>query len=275
MATKQFASLLCRFSSKIRVRPQSYYLLTLQTNRSLFSKSGEKTFSKLLQQKLMITPAIQCRNMFIRVQDTPNPQSLKFIPGCEVIENGTVDLPSASHAYRSPLARQLFRIDGVKAVFYGKDFITITKNDDSVSWVLLKPEIYATIMDFFSANLPVLSDDQPADDTAPSDDDDEVVLLIKELLDCKIRPTVQEDGGDIIYKEFDHDTGVLYLKLQGSCSNCPSSSVTLKAGIENMMQFYIPEVTRVEEVTDELDEINLKEFEKLEEKINSNDKSEK
>ena len=124
-------------------------------------------------------------------------------------------------------------------------------------------------MDFFASNVPILSDDQPADDTAPSEDDDEVVLLIKELLDCKIRPTVQEDGGDILYKGFNHETGVLQLKLQGSCSNCPSSSVTLKSGVENMMQFYVPEVTRIEEVTDELDELGQLEFDKLEGKLNS------
>ena len=132
----------------------------------------------------------------------------------------------------------------------------------------MKPDIYATIMDFFASNTPILSDEQPADDTAPCDDDDEVVLLIKELLDCKIRPTVQEDGGDILYKNFDPETGVLQLKLQGSCSNCPSSSVTLKSGVENMMQFYVPEVTRVEEVTDELDDLGHQEFDKLEEKLN-------
>lgn len=274
MATRQVASRLFRFTSKLKSRPPTYILLTSQTKRSIYyNKPKDNIFSKkLLDTNISLSSTIQHRNMFICVQDTPNPNSLKFIPGCDVLESGTIDLPSASHAYRSPLARQLFRINGVRAVFYGKDFITITKGDDDISWVLLKPEIYATIMDFFSSNLPVLSDDQPADDTAPSEDDDEVVLLIKELLDCKIRPTVQEDGGDIIYKEFDHETGVLKLKLQGSCSNCPSSSITLKSGIENMMQFYIPEVTLIEEVKDEVDDINLKEFEKLENKLNGNEK---
>lgn len=209
------------------------------------------------------------RNMFIRTQDTPNPKSLKFLPGVEVLESGTVDFPSASHGYRSPLARQLFRINGVKAIFYGRDFITVTKiDDDELSWALLKPDIFAVIMDFFSSNLPILTDDQPAEDTMVNDDDDEVVALIKELLDSRIRPTVQEDGGDILYKGFDPETGIVKLKLQGSCSDCPSSSVTLKNGVQNMMQFYIPEVTGVEEVTDELDELNEKEFQKLEAKIN-------
>ena len=208
------------------------------------------------------------RTMFIRVQDTPNPNSLKFIPGCEVLENGTVDFPTPSHGHRSPLARQLFHIKGVRSVFFGKDFITISKSDDDdVSWVLLKPDIYAVIMDFFSSNLPILRDDEPAQDTVATENDSEIVLLIKELLDTRIRPTVQEDGGDIIFKGFDNETGVVKLKLQGSCSSCPSSSVTLKNGVQNMMQFYIPEVTRVEEVEDELDQISNTEFKKLEEKL--------
>lgn len=208
------------------------------------------------------------RHMFIRTQDTPNPNSLKFIPGVEVLENGTVNLPSASHGYRSPLARQLFRINGVKAIFYGRDFITVTKTDDGeLSWALLKPDIFAVIMDFFASNLPILTDEQPSEDTVINDDDDEVVALIKELLDSRIRPTVQEDGGDILYEGFDTETGIVKLKLQGSCTNCPSSSITLKSGVQNMMQFYIPEVTGIEEVTDELDELSDKEFQKLEEKL--------
>jgi len=248
-------------------------MLTAQVNkRSLcyYNKNRLDISCKLLNPKSQTLFQIHHRNMFIQVQVTPNPNSLKFIPGCVVLESGTMDFPSSSHGHRSPLARLLFRIHGVKAIFYGKDFITITKSDDDeLTWVLLKPDIYATIMDFFSSNLPIVTDEQPPDDTAPSDDDDEVVLLIKELLDCKIRPTVQEDGGDIIYKGFDHETGVLQLKLQGSCTNCPSSSITLKSGVENMMQFYVPEVTRIEEVTDELDEIGLKEFEKFEESLKS------
>jgi len=252
-------------------------LLNASNSRKFYSMNvtTQKTIP-LLKLNVPGVPHIQQRNMFIRTQETPNPNSLKFIPGCEVLESGTMDFPSASHGYRSPLARLLFRINGVKAVFFGKDFITITRTEDEEStWVLLKPDIYATIMDFFASNVPILSDDQPADDTAPCDDDDDVVLLIKELLDCKIRPTVQEDGGDILYKGFDHETGVLQLKLQGSCSNCPSSSVTLRNGVENMMQFYVPEVTRIEEVTDELDELGMQEFEKLEASLKSKESNDK
>ena len=227
----------------------------------------------LLKRKVTVTSYNFHRNMFIRVQDTPNPNSLKFMPGVEVLESGTADFPTPSHGYRSPLARQLFRIHGVRGVFYGKDFITVTKSDDQdLTWPLLKPDIFAVIMDFFASNIPILTDEEPSSDTAPSDEDDEVVALIKELLDTRIRPTVQEDGGDIIFKGFDPDTGIVKLKLQGSCSDCPSSSITLKSGVQNMMQFYIPEVTSVEEVTDELDEISNQELQKLEEKLDAKNK---
>jgi len=237
-------------------------------SRSMFTCQKPNT---LTWRKFNIPIINISRNMFIRVQDTPNPKSLKFIPGVEVLESGTVDLPSASHGYRSPLARQLFRINGVKAVFYGRDFITVTKiDDDELTWTLLKPDIFAVIMDFFASNLPILSEDQPSEDTVIHDDDDEVVALIKELLDSRIRPTVQEDGGDIIFKGFNSETGVVQLKLQGSCTDCPSSSVTLRSGVQNMMQFYIPEVTGIEEVTDELDELGELEFQKLEEKLKNN-----
>lgn len=207
------------------------------------------------------------RNMFIQVQDTPNPNSRKFIPGVQVLESGTVDFPLPSHGHRSPLARQLFRLDGIASVFYGRDFITITRSDEDVRWALIQPDIFAVIMDFFASNLPILTDNQQPDDTAPCDDDDDTVALIKELLDSRIRPTVQEDGGDIMYKGFDVDTGIVKLRLQGSCSNCPSSSVTLKHGVLNMMQFYVPEVTGIEEVEDVIDEIAKVELKKLEEKL--------
>ena len=146
------------------------------------------------------------RTMFIRVQDTPNPQSLKFLPGRKVLEEGgTLDFPGPSSAYCSPLAKLLFQIEGVRSVFFGPDFITITKIDDeSIEWKVVKPEIYATIMDFFHSGLPVVNDDaKPSTDTEINEDDSDTVAMIKELLDTRIRPTVQEDGGDVIYMGFD------------------------------------------------------------------------
>lgn len=209
--------------------------------------------------------------MFIQTFDTPNPNSLKFVPGEKVTDGFTVDFPDWTHGHKSPLAKSLFGIQGVKSVFYGPDFITVTRADEDAEWRVLKPEIYATIMDSFQAGLPILTDDQPSPDTVIEDDDDDIVAMVKELLDTRIRPTVMEDGGDIIYKGFDHDTGTVQLKLQGSCSNCPSSTVTLKSGIENMMKFYIPEVKKVEEVKDELDKVSEEQFEKLEKLIRTKD----
>jgi len=136
--------------------------------------------------------------------------------------------------------------------FFAKDSITVSKADDDNDWTVMKPEIFAVIMDFFAAGLPVLTDQQPAGDTEILEDDDETVALIKELLDTRIRPTVQEDGGDIIYQGF--EDGIVKLKMQGSCSSCPSSVVTLKHGVQNMLQFYIPEVMGVEQVVDEVEE---------------------
>ncbi|XP_072915041.1 NFU1 iron-sulfur cluster scaffold homolog, mitochondrial-like isoform X1 [Hemitrygon akajei] len=209
------------------------------------------------QNFLLSSPSsfVPSRSMFIQTQDTPNPNSLKFIPGCPVLETGTMDFSAPRSASCSPLARQLFRIDGVKGVFFGPDFITITKTGDDVQWKLLKPDVYATIMDFFASGLPVVTSEDLPSDTAPSEEDDEVVAIIKELLDTRIRPTVQEDGGDVIYKGFEN--GIVKLMLQGSCTSCPSSIITLKSGIENMLQFYVPEVEGVEQVVDEENENGL------------------
>lgn len=254
---------------------------------SLGVKLPQRTFLNVTvlnpQQKKLVTrtrscllkPAIatnwqfyQKRNMFIQTFDTPNPNSLKFVPGVDVLgdDRGSVDFPDWTHAHKSPLAKRLFGVDGVKAVFFGPNFITITRRDEEVEWKILKAEIYATIMDFFnSSNLPVMNESSEVyEDTQLDDDDDEIVCMIKELLDTRIRPTVMQDGGDIMYRGFDHDTGVVQLQLQGSCSNCPSSSVTLKNGIENMLKFYIPEIVSVEEVLDEAGQVQKEEFEKLE-----------
>ncbi|NP_001164062.1 NFU1 iron-sulfur cluster scaffold homolog, mitochondrial isoform X3 [Mus musculus] len=198
------------------------------------------------------------RFMFIQTQDTPNPNSLKFIPGKPVLETRTMDFPTPAAAFRSPLARQLFRIEGVKSVFFGPDFITVTKENEELDWNLLKPDIYATIMDFFASGLPLVTEETPPPpgEAGSSEEDDEVVAMIKELLDTRIRPTVQEDGGDVIYRGF--EDGIVRLKLQGSCTSCPSSIITLKSGIQNMLQFYIPEVEGVEQVMDD-DESDEKE----------------
>uniref|UniRef100_A0A8C4U9S7 NFU1 iron-sulfur cluster scaffold homolog, mitochondrial n=1 Tax=Falco tinnunculus TaxID=100819 RepID=A0A8C4U9S7_FALTI len=215
-----------------------------------------QSFHRLLQKKQFLPSTAwhnAVRSMFIQTQDTPNPNSLKFIPGKEVLESRTMEFSTPAAAFCSPLARQLFKIEGVKSIFFGPDFITITKESEDLDWNLLKPDIYATIMDFFASGLPVVTDEAPRTDTGASEEDDEVVLMIKELLDTRIRPTVQEDGGDVIYKGF--EDGIVQLKLQGSCTSCPSSIITLKSGIQNMLQFYIPEVEGVEQVVDDDDDV--------------------
>lgn len=215
------------------------------------------------------------RSMFIQTQDTPNPNSLKFLPGVDVLGPGkTKDFPNGTEAFCSPLGKLLFRIEGVKAVFFGPDFITVTKVDEDMDWKVLKPEIFATIMDFFASGLPIINESaQKPSDTEIAEDDDETVQMIKELLDTRIRPTVQEDGGDILFISF--QDGIVKLKMQGSCSSCPSSVVTLKNGVQNMLQFYIPEVVAVEEVTDDLEIMTKFEFQKLERKLQEKEEKKK
>ncbi|XP_073995910.1 NFU1 iron-sulfur cluster scaffold homolog, mitochondrial-like [Rhodnius prolixus] len=248
-------------------------ILCIKAPSRLFSNHGKPAISKRIIDKRLFGKrqlpnqlVIGTRNMFIQTQDTPNPNSLKFLPGVKVLdERQTMDFPSSSDAFCSPLAKLLFRVEGVKSVFFGPDFITVTKVDEEMDWKLIKPEIFATIMDFFSSGLPVLNDVKPNADTEINEDDDETVRMIKELLDTRIRPTVQEDGGDVVFMGF--SDGIVKLKLQGSCTNCPSSVVTLKKGIQNMMQFYIPEVMAVQEVEDEMTIMTKYEFEKMERKL--------
>lgn len=206
------------------------------------------------------------RTMFIQTQETPNPDSLKFLPGKDVLGKGTtMDFPSITAAQSSPLAKLLFRVEGVKSVFYGADFITITKAEDA-EWAILKAELFAVIMDFFASGLPILSKSaQTNSDTQIEEGDDEIVVMIKELLDTRIRPTVQEDGGDILFMGY--EDGIVKLKMQGSCSSCPSSIVTLKNGVQNMLQFYIPEVVSVEQVSEPSDHVAEKVFDEMEKKI--------
>ena len=146
---------------------------------------------------------------------------------------------------------------GVVSVFFGADFVTVRKSD-AADWALLKPEVFAAIMDFYASGEPVVLEGEALerDDTAVKEGDSELVAMIKELLETRIRPAVAEDGGDIIFKAFDEESGVVKVKLMGSCSGCPSSSITLKSGIENMLKHYVTEVTSVEEVTDELDAVS-------------------
>ncbi|MSP29272.1 MAG: NifU family protein [Acetobacteraceae bacterium] len=184
--------------------------------------------------------------MFIETEGTPNPATLKFLPGREVMAAGTADFAAASSTGRSPLARTLFDLPGVARVFFGGDFVTITKGEE-IGWQALKPQILGVLMEHFVAGLPVLegaADDELDEDVDPADA--EVVEQIKELLDTRVRPAVAGDGGDIVFRGF--RDGIVRLHMQGSCSGCPSSSATLKHGIENMLRHYVPEVQSVEQV---------------------------
>jgi Fe-S cluster biogenesis protein NfuA len=184
--------------------------------------------------------------MFIQTEQTPNPATLKFLPGSAVLASGTANFPDREAAERSPLAARLFEVDGVTGVFFGTDFITVAKSDDK-DWYLLKPSILGVIMEHFTAGRPVLTDEaEAAAEAAPAGEDDELVAQIKELLDTRVRPAVAQDGGDIVFHGFDR--GVVYLHMQGACSGCPSSTMTLKSGIENLLRHYIPEVVEVRPV---------------------------
>lgn len=185
--------------------------------------------------------------MFIQTESTPNPATLKFLPGLTVLEMGTADFPSSEAASGSPLAQRLFSVDGVTGVFFGNDFVTVTKNDDT-DWDHLKPSILGAIMEHFQSGQPVMSDGavQAGGHADHDGEDGEIVTQIKELLDSRVRPAVAQDGGDITFHGFDR--GVVYLHMQGACAGCPSSTLTLKMGIENLLRHYIPEVTEVRPV---------------------------
>ncbi|MEM9551284.1 MAG: NifU family protein [Pseudomonadota bacterium] len=185
--------------------------------------------------------------MFIQTESTPNPATLKFLPGQTVLEMGTADFPSADAAGKSPLARRIFAVDGVTGVFFGNDFVTVTKAD-ATEWDHIKPAILGAVMEHFQSGDAIMDGDHsPASGHAEhSGEDSEVVSQIKELLDSRVRPAVAQDGGDITFHGFDR--GVVYLHMQGACAGCPSSTLTLKMGIENLLRHYIPEVTEVRPV---------------------------
>lgn len=242
-------------------------------SQQTLSSRGSSALFSVTQQPLAAASGVynQQRSMFIQTHPTPNPSSLMFAPGQQVMESGTHEFNSAREAMVSPLAKKLFGIDGVTAVFLGSDFITVTKSD-SYTWAVLKPDIFAAIMDHYASGEPLFTDAATLahSDTAIQPDDSEVVQMIKELLETRIRPAVQEDGGDIVYRGFEPDTGTVILKMMGACSGCPSSAVTLKSGIENMLMHYIPEVKQViEDDPDEAEQENHKEFKKLEDALSN------
>jgi Fe-S cluster biogenesis protein NfuA len=183
--------------------------------------------------------------MFIQTEQTPNPATLKFLPGRQVMARGVADFTEPADAGSSPLARRLFEVDGVTGVFFGTDFITVTKAAGQ-DWYVLKPAVLGAIMEHYLSGDPVLAPEAAEQDEGALDEDDEIVKQIRELIETRVRPAVAQDGGDIIFCGFER--GVVYLHMRGSCSGCPSSTITLKNGIENLLRYYVPEVVEVRPV---------------------------
>ncbi|MGP9813240.1 NifU family protein [Rhodopseudomonas sp. NSM] len=188
--------------------------------------------------------------MFIQTEPTPNPATLKFIPGRVVLDSGTMEFTDRSQAARSPLAERLFDVDGVSGVFYGSDFVTVTK--DGGDWQHLKPAILGAIMEHYMSGAPILADGRTDGDASDEDDeffaerDAETVEIIKDLIETRVRPAVANDGGDITFRGF--RDGIVYLAMKGACSGCPSSTATLQHGIQNLLKHFVPEVVEVRPV---------------------------
>ncbi len=189
--------------------------------------------------------------MFIQTETTPNPQTLKFLPGKAVMTQGATAFFTRKEeaAEKSELAGSMFEVDGINAIFFGNDFISVTKSE-TVEWDALKAQILSRIMDHFVAGKPVMKGEEVANKGGSDEADSEIAKTIKELIETRVRPAVAQDGGDIVFKGFEEDSGTVKLELHGSCSGCPSSTITLKDGIENMLKHYVPEVQTVEAVAE-------------------------
>ena len=189
--------------------------------------------------------------MFIQTEATPNPTTLKFLPGRPVLPEGVLDIPSAADAAKSPLAERLFSVPGVAGVFLGGDFITVTKSD--AEWQHIKPAILGAIMEHYMSGAPLLTDGSAGSDEAAderdeffNDEDAETVATIKDLIETRVRPAVANDGGDITFRGF--KDGIVYLNMKGSCAGCPSSTATLQHGIQNLLKHFVPDVVEVRPV---------------------------
>lgn len=183
--------------------------------------------------------------MFIETNTTPNPNTMKFTPGFKIIESGIKSFSRDEDCSNSPLAQNLFRLPEVVAVFLTPDFITVTKSSES-DWSYLKTIVLASIVDHFTAGFAAYTENEPKHSKLQLGEDQEIVIKIKELIETRIKPAVAQDGGDITFK--DYQQGIVYVELHGSCSGCPSSTITLKSGIENMLKHYIPEILSVESI---------------------------
>jgi len=253
-ATSSFLRQTCRLSL-CSVLPRTTRSFSTISPLFASTKRGTTVAPRILNK-------VHVRSIFITTEVTPNINSLKFFPGVDVLPKGSMEFPNRGSAVSSPLAKAIFAVDGVKLVYFTRNFISVNK-DPELDWEELKPAIFAAIIDFYSSGKPIVTEEKPRTDTAIQEGDSEVVQAIKEILENRVRPSVQMDGGDIEYRGF--EDGVVLLKMQGSCSGCSSSSVTLKSGIEKMLMHYVPEVNGVVAVSeDDLDKVNLEAFQKIE-----------
>eukprot|EP01095_Lingulamoeba_sp_RSL-Kostka_P004211 TRINITY_DN15300_c0_g1_i1.p1 TRINITY_DN15300_c0_g1~~TRINITY_DN15300_c0_g1_i1.p1 ORF type:complete len:263 (+),score=75.82 TRINITY_DN15300_c0_g1_i1:39-827(+) len=251
------------------IQPTKRYITTSFKNIKLIKNNSLLKYNnEIINSTRLNCSSLYKENLFIQTTETPNENSLSFIPtGENVLEKGkTKQFDNVRDSYASPLAKDLFHIDGVKRVFFNDESIVINKDED-IEWSDIKLLIFSVIMEFYASGKPVLVDDKPPSDTEILPEDDEVIAGIKEILDTRVRPMVHEHNGDIEYKGFVE--GVVLLKLNGACSGCSSSAITLKNGIERLLQYYIPEVISVMGVEDDdLEKTNLEAFIKTESKIN-------
>lgn len=237
-----------------KLKPASF----LKFNNKVAGFSNQRNFSLFRNATInnnrisnFSPPILLKRTLFIRTSETPNPNALKFLPNTRILpDNRTIEFLSGREAFNSPLARKLFAIDGISSILLGSNFLTIEKNID-IDWSLLKPEIFSVMSDYISSGEPIIDENAIIEeDVSFDDDDDEVVSMIKELIFTRIRPAIQDDGGDIEYVDFT-DEGIVFIRLRGACRSCDSSAVTLKNGIEAMLKHYIEEVKSVQQVEDE------------------------
>lgn len=185
--------------------------------------------------------------MFIQTEATPNPATIKFLPGQDVLEKGIAEFKSVDETQNAPLAKRLFGLQGVSGVFLGNDFVSVSKADDT-DWSMLKPMVLGALMEHFSTDQPVVLSSFYEGQSKAGEDDDEISAQIRELIETRVRPMVAMDGGDIEFESF--ESGIVMLRMRGACAGCPSSTATLKMGIENMLKHFIPEVEEVRPVPD-------------------------
>ncbi|KAF8167871.1 HIRA-interacting protein 5 [Crassisporium funariophilum] len=285
MASSSSLRCIAKNALKSNARLHAYYSVRTYASavsRERMSSTAILSTSRLAPKFQWMPITLQAstkRSMFIQTETTPNDDSLKFIPGVPVMgEEGTAEFLDLRSALASSLAIRLMGVEGVSTVFYGPDFVTISK-DSEHPWSTVKPEIYSLLMEHFSSGQPLFRSEEEREKAGPQDTrildtDSETVAMIKELLETRVRPAIMEDGGDIEYRGFDEGgAGLVKVKLKGSCRGCSSSTVTLKSGIERMLMHYIPEVKGVEQVLDLEEEVALNEFQKLEEKLSQKDSS--